>query len=78
MQGMHAVAQYLLDFRTNWNNGIIVALSVPDEDRLKLWSAKLNQSNKQFAEFYEPDIGNQLTAIATYGNGELYQELRLL
>tara|TARA_R110000824_G_scaffold218435_2_gene405063 strand:+ start:9360 stop:9467 length:108 start_codon:yes stop_codon:yes gene_type:complete len=31
-----------------------------------------------YSAFKEPDIGNELTAIATYGNGELYKKLRLL
>ncbi len=32
----------------------------------------------KFTEFREPDIGNQVTAIATLGNSEVYRKLRLL
>jgi len=36
------------------------------------------EEDAPYSTFREPDIGNELTAIATYGNGELYRKLRLL
>jgi len=56
----------------------LIYLSVSCEDALKAWGEKLDSLNITWAGFREPDIGHELTAIATYGNGELYKELRLL
>jgi len=53
-------------------------LSVSSEEALKAWGEKLDSLGISWAGFWEPDIGNEMTAIATYGNGELYKELRLL
>ena len=81
VQGGHALAQWMLEYPTQaqeWNNGTLIYLSVSCEDALKAWGEKLDSLNITWAGFREPDIGHELTAIATYGNGELYKELRLL
>lgn len=49
-----------------------------NEDALEQWKEKLNEMNIPYSAFKEPDIENETTAIATYGNGELYRKLRLL
>lgn len=81
VQAGHAVAQWMLENPTQakeWNNGTLIYLSVSCEEALQAWGEKLTELGIPWAGFKEPDIGDQLTAIATYGNGELYKELRLL
>ena len=75
VQGGHALAQYALEHPEEfkiWNNYTICYLKV-DHDYLKIF-----QSKDKFSCFYEPDIGNQLTAIATYCSGERYGVLKLM
>jgi len=75
VQGGHALAQYALDHSEEfkiWGNHTIVYLKV-DYDYLRIF-----ESNEKFSCFYEPDIGNQLTAIATYSSGDRYGVLKLM
>lgn len=54
VQGGHAVAQWLLEHpNQEWNNSYLIYLY-----------ADLDLVNKDYSSFYEPDLGNQLTAIA--------------
>ena len=39
---------------------------------------KLEREDIKFSYFKEPDIGNQITAIATYCDGSLFNGLRLI
>ena len=66
VQAGHAVAQFLLDHGTIWRNGTLVYLSVPNETHLL--RLKDSMMGKPLAEFVEPDLDNQLTAIAILGN----------
>lgn len=75
---MHAVAEYLLHNETDWNNGTIVALGIKDERDLKKWKQRLESWGIEYSEFYEPDIGNQLTAIACVDSGEIFKSLTLI
>ena len=81
VQAGHALAQWMLENPTQakeWNNGTLVYLSVSCEEDLKAWGKNLDELGISWSGFREPDIGNELTAISTYGNGELYMELKLL
>ena len=40
--------------------------------------AKLAEEGIAYSFFREPDIGNQLTAIATYCDGSMFHGLRLI
>jgi len=42
----------------------ITVLSLPNEEFLKGFASKLSQNNIKFSIFIEPDINNQVTAIA--------------
>lgn len=75
VQGGHALAQYALehpDMFKKWGNSTIVYLKV-DNDWLKS-----HVPENQSSSFYEPDIGNQLTAKATFCEGNEYRQLRLM
>lgn len=75
VQGGHALAQFALehpDRFKEWGNSTIVYLKV---DHQFLESLKTKNPS---SAFYEPDIGNELTARATYCSGEDYRNLRLM
>lgn len=79
VQGGHAVAEYLLRGpSTAWPNGTLVYLGVRNEDDLKFWGTQITEQGYNIVPFREPDIGNEITAIATECDGMLLNELRLL
>ena len=79
VQAGHTVAEYLLnDPYTEWSNGTLIYLGVKDENQLKDWMFKLETLNIKFTIFREPDIDNQVTAIASLGNNRVFKNLRLL
>lgn len=79
VQAGHVVAQYLLDCpNTSWSNGTLIYLGIKNEHQLNTWEYKLKDLNINYSKFNEPDINNQITAIATLGNDKLFKNLRLL
>ena len=79
VQGGHAVAELLLRGPTlSWDNGTMVYLGVKDEDELKYWAEKLEFKDIDFAGFIEPDLNNEMTALATVHTGEVFSNLKLL
>ena len=79
VQGGHALAQYLLDNpQVDWDNGTLIFLGVKNEIQLHNWYYKLLDQDIKCSQFYEPDIGNEMTAIATVSNGEPFKSLNLL
>lgn len=76
VQAGHAVAEYLLKRpSTQWDNGTLIYLSVCSEQELREWAEKLGD---RCVWFLEPDIGNQMTALAVESDGEEFDGLRLL
>ena len=90
VQAGHALAQYLIDYPDNigyrddeWCNGTLVYLAVDTEDSLVNWAATLNSHDIQYSEFVEPDIGDEITALAALDHPdgrlqELFKRLPLL
>ncbi len=79
VQAGHAVAEFLLRVPdTKWSNGTLVYLGVDNEEQLNRWMYKLDFKNIEWIGFKEPDIGNQLTAIASVGNDKIYSKLKLI
>lgn len=79
VQGSHALAQLALDAPTAfqmWGNGTIVYLGVRCLKDLKLWKEKLAAENLCAVSFREPDLDDQLTAIACYCCGEIFKGLK--
>lgn len=77
VQGGHAIAQWMLEHSTNmyWKNETVVYLSCNIERMLH----KLH--GQDISIFREPDLNNQLTAIAvvqTPHNRGLFKTLKLL
>jgi hypothetical protein len=51
---------------------------VKDEEELVYWTEELDRRNIKWAGFREPDIGNQLTAIACLTDNGFFKKLKLL
>lgn len=69
VQGAHAVAQWMLDNPGHeWNNGYLIFLEVENEKMLDHWIWKIQTKRRdvKISKFREPDIDNELTAIAVY------------
>jgi len=77
VQAGHAVAEWLLHDQC-WNNETLIYLGVENEKELSHWIDKLNFKGIKYMEFREPDIKNQLTAIATLGNDKIFKKVKLL
>lgn len=82
VQGGHALAAFMLsypDLAQEWGNHTIVYLKT-EFDTLKICEKTFRNADINIASFYEPDIGNQLTAIAGYGQDaqNYFADFRLL
>ena len=78
VQGIHAVAAfYEQGNKTSWHNDTLVTLAVRNQKALEFWCTKLDNKNKKWVGFNEPDIDNQLTAIACVDTGEIFKNLPL-
>ena len=79
VQAGHVVAEFLLyGYNSNWSNGTLIYLGVKGLYQLEDWMLKLGSLNIPFTIFREPDIENELTAIATDQGEKLFKRLRLL
>lgn len=77
VQGGHAVAQWLLDHpNQNWNNNYLIYLSAD----IKKWQYLLSHKyKKEYTIFKEPDLNNQVTALATQDDsGKIFRKLDLI
>ena len=69
MQSAHAVADFIIshhEVAKVWHeqSNYLIILSVPTEYDLQRTAQTLSAANLLFSPFHEPDIDNQLTAIA--------------
>ena len=78
VQGGHAVAQFLIDNpqeKRTWNNDYLIYLYAEVEK----WKKKLDLMRISYSEFREPDLDNQLTAIAVqYNDSKFFKSLQLV
>jgi hypothetical protein len=75
VQGGHAVAQWLLEHPDQtWNNSYLIYLKC----NLYTIKKRLIKLQRDFSEFKEPDLGNEITAIAIEDNGKLFKNLKLI
>ena len=75
VQGGHVVAQWLLNHpKQTWNNSYLIYLSVD----INKWKDKLDILEIDYTEFKEPDLNNQVTALAVLNNDKLFKKLRLI
>lgn len=79
VQSGHAVAQFLINHPyTEWNNGTLIYLGVKDEETLKRWTYKLHLWKAHYATFYEPDMNNELTSVASDYDESFFKNLQML
>ncbi len=79
VQAGHAVAEFLLRGPlSRWTNGTLVYLGVKGLGQLENLKYKLDLYDISYVEFKEPDIGNEVTAIATDQYCEIFERIRLL
>ena len=75
VQGGHVVAQWLLNHpNQNWNNNYLIYVSA---DVLR-WKEKLDVLEIDYTEFKEPDLNNQITALAVLNNDKIFKNLKLV
>jgi len=78
VQSGHALAEFLLQHKTNWKNGTLIYLGVENEEELKRWMFKLDKRNIKYSFFREPDIKNEITSLATDHQSRIFSKLKLL
>ena len=69
VQSGHAAIQFIFDFPSEgkewfFNSNYLIFLSVENENDLLDFTERLSQDGIPFSKFIEPDLNNQLTAIA--------------
>ena len=83
VQGGHALAQFALDWPESfnkWNNHTIVYMKVGYDELRDLEFSLVEDYGLACSEFYEPDLGDQLTALAVLNSNEsdCFGKFRLL
>jgi len=80
VQGGHALAQLLLDNQTTWNNGTLVYLNVKSKNNLEEVYETLKSKNEVVSKFEEPDLFNEMTAIAVLSESLIskFPDLKLM
>ena len=78
VQGGHALAQFLLHHNTEWKNETLIYLGVKGRYQLLNIMDKLEWLEINYAQWCEPDMNNELMAIATDSNHEIFEKLNLL
>ncbi len=80
VQAGHALTAYSLKgdqgLFYEWGNSDLIYLGIPNENVLKLWTQKLTVMNKTWTGFREPDLQNQLTAVACISTEEPFRKLQ--
>lgn len=75
VQGGHVVAQWLLSHpNQNWNNSYLIYVSAD----IPKWKKKLDILEIDYTEFKEPDLNNQITALAVLNNDRIFRNLQLI
>lgn len=78
VQAGHALAEYLLRGpATEWQNGTLIYLGVKGLTQLENLKHKFEIYDIPYKEFREPDIGNEITAIATDKENRFIKKLNL-
>ena len=75
VQGGHVVAQWLLNHpNQNWNNSYLIYVSAD----ISKWKERLDILEIDYTEFREPDLNNQVTALAILNNDKIFKNLKLI
>lgn len=77
VQGGHVVAQWLLDnigHKGTWRNNVLVYLKCDIQKEKR----RLDRRRLSYSQWHEPDLDNELTAIAIESDGMMFRKLDLL
>ena len=75
VQGGHVVAEWLLQHpNQDWNNNYLIYLSA----NISKWKERLDVLEVDYTEFKEPDLDNQVTALAVLNNDKMFKNLKLI
>ena len=79
VQAGHALAEYLLHGPfSRWQNGTLIYLGVKGLKQLENIKRKFVMGDIPHREFREPDLNDEITAIATDSDSEIVAKLNLL
>jgi hypothetical protein len=83
VQGAHALAAYGMHPDTHesffeWGNQTIVFLGVRNEAELLEVNEYLHEKGIYHASFCEPDLSNQMTAIACYAPEKIFKKYDII
>ena len=79
VQAGHAVADYMLHSSfSRWNNETLIYLGVKGLHQLENLKRKFENEDIEYIEFREPDLNNEVTAIATDKPNKFVERLNLL
>jgi len=79
VQAGHAVAEFCMHGSfSRWSNGTLIYLGVKGLAQLERLKFKLEMRDIPFIVFREPDLGNQITAIASDVDCKLFERIELL
>lgn len=81
VQAGHCVAEFCLGSGRagKWGNTTLIYLGVKNLNELLRWCFKLGKKNIDFVSFSEPDMDDEMTAIAALvEDGKVFRDLRLL
>jgi hypothetical protein len=77
VQAGHGLAAWIYDNPDHpWRNHTLVYLAVDNEDKLKELRFKLERRGYDHSTFHEPDIGDELTAVACHTQDKIFSKLR--
>lgn len=77
VQAGHALAEYMLD-SPSWKNSTLIYLGVKGLNQLENLKRKLEYAEIKHYPFYEPDLDNQITALASDQPSTIFKKLNLL
>jgi peptidyl-tRNA hydrolase len=79
VQAGHALARFLMHGPfSRWQNGTLIYLGVKGRNQLENIKRKFEREDIPHMEFREPDLNNEITAIATDMNNQYIEKLNLL
>jgi len=80
VQAGHALAAYMLhsSFLRRWKNETLIYLGVKGLKQLKTLKRNFERNGIEFSEFREPDLNDEITAIATDIHNRFVERLNLL
>lgn len=79
VQAGHAVASYLLHSHfSRWQNETLIYLGVKGLSQLEKLKYKLDLEDIKYIEFREPDLNNEVTAIASDVSCKHFERLNLI